>query len=104
MTIPLQAVPRKEKRISTPGLRGLGYPEQIGLCRTLEQQDPHFVDYVLKPATDEMWNLIDAERTIGDIIEYAILEFDLRTEPEVWLPVFVGWSRSGLISLDRTGP
>jgi hypothetical protein len=101
MTALLNAVPRREKKISTPGLKGLAYSEQIGLRRTLEEHDPCFVEYVLKPATDEMWNLIDAERTVGAIIEYALLEFDLRTEPGLWLPVFAGWRKAGLISLDR---
>ena len=64
------------------------------LRRDLEQADPHFVDYVLKPATDEMWNLIDGIRTIGEIVDYALLEFDLRTDPDLWLRVFAGW-RSG---------
>ena len=102
MVIELCSVPRKSKKISTPGLKGLGYEEQIGLRRELEKRDSCFVDYVLKPATDEMWNLIDAERTIKEIIEYAVLEFDLRTEPELWLPVFAGWWKAGLISLERT--
>jgi hypothetical protein len=101
MVIELRAVLRKEKRISTPGLKGLSYGEQVALRRELRAHDRCFVDYVLKPATDEMWNLIDARRTVGEIIEYALLEFDLRTEPRLWLPVFVGWGRAGLVSLDR---
>ena len=101
MAIGLRSIPRKNRKISTPGLKGLGYEEQIGLRRALEKRDSCFVDYVLKPATDEMWNLIDAERTIEEIIEYAVLEFDLRTESELWLPVFAGWWRAGLISLER---
>jgi hypothetical protein len=100
MTVALSAVPRKEKKIATPGLKGLAYGEQIGLRRELERHDPCFVEYVLKPATDEMWNLIDAERTIGAIIEHALLEFDLRTEVILWLPVFAGWRKAGLISID----
>jgi hypothetical protein len=101
MAIELRSIPCKNKKISTPGLKGLGYDEQIGLRRELEMRDPCFVDYVLKPATDEMWNLIDAERTIKEIIEYAVLEFDLRTAPELWLPVFTGWWKAGLISFER---
>lgn len=100
MTVTLGAVPRKHKRISTPGLKGLAYSEQTGLRRALEERDPRFVDYVLKPATDEMWNLIDARRTVGAIIEHALLEFDLRTGPDPWLAVFAGWREAGLISLD----
>jgi hypothetical protein len=37
MTALLNAVPRREKKISTPGLKGLAYSEQIGLRRTLEE-------------------------------------------------------------------
>jgi hypothetical protein len=100
MRLDLGSVPRKLKRISTPGLKGMTYEETIGLRRDLEQADPHFVDYVLKPATDEMWNLIDGARTIGDIIDYALLEFDLRTDPTLWAPVFGGWKNAGLVAVD----
>ena len=99
MPLDLGAVPRKLKRISTPGLKGMAYDEQVSLRRDLEQADPHFVDYVLKPATDEMWNLIDGKRTIGEIVDYALLEFDLHTGPDPWLPVFDGWRAAGLIAV-----
>lgn len=100
MTVALSTIPRKEKKIATPGLKGLAYDEQIGLRDTLAAQDPHFVEYVLKPATDEMWNRIDARRPVAGIIEDTLLEFDLRTEPAPWLAVFKGWHKAGLISLD----
>ncbi len=97
--IGLRSVPRREKRISTPGLRGLEYSEELGLCRALEEQDAHFVDYVLKPATDEMWNLMNGKRTVGEIIDHAMLEFDLQIKAESWLPVFEGWYKAGLIAI-----
>ncbi len=95
----LTSIPRRLKRISTPGLRGLEYSEELSLCRELEKLDAHFVDYVLKPATDEMWNLINGERTIGAIVEFAMLEFDLRIKPESWLSIFGGWHKAGLIAI-----
>jgi hypothetical protein len=103
MTVLLSMVPRREMRISTPGLKGLAYHEQTGLRDTLAKQDRHFVDYVLKPATDEMWNRIDSERSVALIIEDTMLEFDLRITPEPWLAVFEGWYRAGLISFDPSG-
>jgi hypothetical protein len=99
MDTSLTSRPRKLKRISTPGLKGMDYQRQLDLCRDLERENPLFVDYVLKPATDEMWNLIDGSRTVGEIIDYALLEFDLSTEPATWLIVFVGWSSAGLIGI-----
>jgi hypothetical protein len=99
MEISLASFPHKQKCISTPGLKGMDYPQQIGLCRDLRQANPRFVDYVLKPVTDEMWNLIDGKRSLRDIVEYALLEFDLSTDPALWLPVFAGWLKAGLISL-----
>jgi len=97
--ISLGSIPRKMKQISTPGLAGLDYLEALDLCRALEKQDAHFVDYVLKPATDEMWNLIKEVRNIGEIIELTMLQFNLRIEPESWLPVFTGWQKAGLIAV-----
>ena len=99
MEIKLTACPRKDKRISTPGLQGLEYRQQAALCRDLKHADAHFVDYVLKPATDEMWNLIDGKRSIGDIVEFSLLEFNLRTDASLWIPVFVGWQKAGLITI-----
>ena len=97
--INLGSIPRKEKQISTPGLRGMAYLEELALCQALEKEDAHFVDYVLKPATDEMWNLIKEERNIQEIIAHAMLEFDLKIKPESWLPVFAGWQKAGLITI-----
>ena len=95
----LASTPRKLKKISTPGLAGMRYEDELGLCHALEQQDVHFTDYVLKPATDEMWNLCDGKRSIEDIATYAALQFNLRVRPEAWLPVFAGWEKAGLIKL-----
>lgn len=100
----LRSVPKKNKKISTPGLKGLEYQQELALCQELGCQDPHFVDYVLKPATDEMWNLIDGERNINEIIEYSMLEFNLRIRPESWLPVFEGWQTAELISMSLDSP
>ena len=62
-------------------------------------ENPRFVDYVLKPATDEMWNLIDGKRPIAEIIDCSLLEFNLATEPATWLVVFAGWRNAGLIAV-----
>jgi hypothetical protein len=99
MDVNLAARPRKLKRISTPGLKGLDYAEQFALRRNLGEADPHFAEYVLKPATDEMWNLIDGKRTIAEILDYSLLEFDLATAPSLWLSVFAGWRNAGLIAV-----
>jgi len=99
MSISLASRPRKLKQISTPGLNGMEYRQQVDLCRVLETQNPHFVDYLLKPATDEMWNLIDGKRTIAEIVDCSLLEFNLDTIPATWLVVFAGWQKSGLIAI-----
>jgi hypothetical protein len=96
--ISLSTAPRKRKRISTPGLAGMNYPDGLALCHTLQLQDAHFTDYVLKPATDEMWNRCDGKRTIAEIAAWAALQFNLRTSADSWLPVFAGWEKAGLIS------
>ena len=40
MDISLTARPRKLKRISTPGLKGMAYQQQLDICRDLEQREP----------------------------------------------------------------
>ena len=100
MDIGLTSRPRKLKRISTPGLKGMDYQEQLDICHDLERRTPHFVDYVLKPATDEMWNLIDGKRTIADIIDCSrCLNSTSDTEADTWLVVFAGWLDAGLIAV-----
>ena len=99
MDISLTLRPRKLKRISTPGLKGMAYQQQLDICRDLERENPRFVDYVLKPVTDEMWNLIDGKRPIAEIIDCSLLEFNLATQPDTWLVVFAGWRNAGLIAV-----
>jgi hypothetical protein len=94
----LTSIPHKLKRISTPGLAGMKYLDELALRHALEQQDAHFTDYVLKPATDEMWNRCDGQRSIAEIVTWASLQFNLRVNSETWLPVFAGWEKSVLIA------
>jgi hypothetical protein len=97
MDINLNAIPEKRKKIATPGLKGMDYLSQCKLREELGKEDTHFAEYVLKPATDEMWNLIDGKRNIQEIVEYSMLEFDLNIQSDCWLPVFAGWQKAGLI-------
>jgi hypothetical protein len=97
--IGLASRPRKLKRLSTPGLSGMEYTRQLDLRRNLERENPLFVEYVLKPATDEMWNLINGKRTVAEIIDCSLLEFNLESEPDTWLQVFAGWCNAGLIAV-----
>ena len=74
--------------------------QQVDLRRDLERADPRFVDYVLKPATDEMWNLIDGNRTIGgDRRLCACWSSTFAPIADLWLRVFTGWRTAGLIAV-----
>lgn len=98
MTISLSAIPRKLTLVSRPGL-GLPYPEAYELYKQMAGQDPRILFYALRPLSDELWNMIDGERSVGRIIESCLYEFDFRVDPSLFVPVFEKMEEHGLITL-----
>jgi hypothetical protein len=99
MNMSLDTVPRKLTSVSRPGL-GLTYPEAYELYTKLAEQDPTMLFYALRPIADELWNMIDGERSVGRIIESCMFEFDFDVDPSLFLPAFEALESNGLIAAD----
>jgi hypothetical protein len=48
---------------------------------------------------DEVWNMIDGERSVKDIAEAVCLEFGFQLDAELFVPLFDGLVRQELIGL-----
>ena len=99
MNMSLDTIPCKLTQAVRPGL-GMPYPESYALFQQLVEQDPRVRFYALRPLGDELWNMVDGERSIGSIIEACLIEFGFEVDPHLLLPVFEGLERSGLIAID----
>lgn len=100
MKMTLNTIPRKCKQLSRPGL-GLSYPEAYELFKKMAAQDPRVLFYALRPLGDELWNMIDGQRSVGWIIEACLIEFGFEVDPHLFLPVFEGLEREGLITFEK---
>jgi hypothetical protein len=78
-----------QKRHEGPGsaLTGTSYPELIVLVEQMRAQDPRIIFDSLRPMGDEIWNMIDGERTVAEIMEATCLEFGFDLPPELFLPL-----------------
>ena len=99
MNVQLESVPYKITPGFTPGLGIFSYPEQAAIAEPMLEQDAHFVFYALRVVNDEVWNMIDGERSIEDIAEAVCLEFGFQLDPELFVPLFEGLVRQDLIGL-----
>lgn len=102
MKTTLVAVPRKLKHIPPPGLDRFSYSEQLRIAEPMAAQDPRFVFYSLRVMNDELWNMIDGRHSVGAIAKAVCMEFGFELDPALFLPLFDGLVRSGLITLDDT--
>lgn len=95
----LSAVPRRLRDGPGTALSGTDYPELVALVERMRAQDPTVIFDTLRPICDELWNLIDGQRTVGQIAEALVLQFDVDVAPEILVPLFEGLARSGEITL-----
>jgi hypothetical protein len=95
----MAAVPRRLRDGPGTALSGTSYPELVALVERMRAQDGTVIFDTLRPICDELWNLIDGERTVGEIAEALVLQFDVDVDPEVLVPLFEGLARSGEIAL-----
>ena len=72
-------------------LRAASHPELVALVERMQAQDPTVIFDTLRPICDELWNLIDGERTVGQIAEALVLQFDVDVDPETWCRCSRGW-------------
>jgi hypothetical protein len=95
----LSAVPRRLRDGPGTALSGTEYPELVALVDRMRAQDRTVIFDTLRPICDELWNLINGTRTVGEIAEALVLQFDVDVDPEVLVPLFEGLARSGEITL-----
>jgi hypothetical protein len=95
----LATVPRRLHGGPGTALSGSSYPELVALVERMQAQDPTVIFDTLRPICDELWNLIDGQRTVGEIAEGLVMQFDVRVDPELLVPLFEGLARSGKIEL-----
>jgi len=96
-SITLDVVPVKLQQSSTPGL-GMSYPESVELFRRMQAQDPRVVFYTIRPMGDEVWNMVDGKKTIGEIAAACAIEFGVVVDEELFLPIFEGLMSHNLIT------
>jgi hypothetical protein len=86
----LQTVVRKRHDGPGSALTGTSYPELVVLVEQMRAQDPRIIFDSLRPMGDEIWNMIDGERTVAAIVEGTCLEFGFDLPPELFLPLIDG--------------
>jgi len=99
MNAQLESVPYKVTPGFTPGLGIFSYPEQAAIAEPMMEQDPRFVFYALRVVNDEVWNMIDGERSIEEIAEAVCLEFGFQLDAQLFVPLFDGLVQQELIGL-----
>ena len=99
MAILLSNVPRRLSGGARSALEGLDYFELVEVYRPMAAQDPSFVFGSLRPLGDEFWNLIDGERSFGEIAEMLLYQFGFELDLELFLPLAEGLLRAGHIEV-----
>jgi hypothetical protein len=99
----LGAIPHKVAAGFTPGLAIFSYPELAAISMPMETQDPTYTFYALRVMNDELWNMIDGQRSVAEIAEAVCMEFGFELDPVLFLPLFEGLVRQDLIALEEPG-
>jgi hypothetical protein len=97
----LQTVVRRRHEGPGSALSGTSYPELIDLVERMQARDPRVIFDSLRPMGDEIWNMIDGERTFGEIVEAVCLEFGFDLPPEHFLPLLEGLGTSDAVDVAR---
>jgi hypothetical protein len=103
MEAKLGAIPHKARPGFTPGIGIIPYAEQARIAAEMQAQDPTFLFYALRVMNDEVWNLIDGRRSIGEIADAVSLEFDFELELGLFLPLVEELVDRGLVTLEPAG-
>jgi hypothetical protein len=97
----LQTVLRRRHEGPGTALAGTSYPELVTLVERMMAQDPRIIFDSLRPLGDEFWNMIDGERTVGEIAEAVCLEFGFELYPDLFLPLVNGMVASDTVEIIR---
>ena len=74
---------------------GLEYDDLLSIADQLAEADDEAGWRSLRVVSDEAWNFVDGERTVGDIADAVGFEFDLRVEPEPVYRILSGHEDGG---------
>lgn len=99
MTASLESVVRRRHEGPGTALTGTPYPVLMALVERMREEDPRIIFDSLRPMGDEFWNMIDGERSAGEIAEAVCLEFGFELSPELLLPLVEGMVASGAIEV-----
>jgi hypothetical protein len=77
----------------------MAYPELVALVARMRAQDGRIIFDSLRPMGDEIWNMIDGERTVAEIADAVCLEFGFELEPELFLPLVEGLVASDAVEV-----
>lgn len=100
MTVTLDSVPRRLREGPATALSGMDYPDLVRLVEEMQRQDSRIIFDSLRPMCDELWNLIDGQRSVADIAEALCMEFGFELAPELFLPLAEGLAKVGLATFD----
>lgn len=87
MAASLQTVVRRRHEGPGTALAGTTYPRLVDLAGRMRAQDSRVIFDSLRPMGDEFWNMIDGQRTAGEIGEAVCFEFGFDLQPELFLPL-----------------
>jgi hypothetical protein len=90
VTVSLETVVQRRHEGPGSALAGMAYPELVVLADAMKAQDGRILFDSLRPMGDEIWNMIDGERTVAEIAEAVCLEFDFDLAPELFVPLVEG--------------
>lgn len=99
MAVTLQSVLKQQVREPVAAQGTLDYPTLVALMDRMHAQDPRIVFDSIRPMGDEFWNLIDGNRTLGQIAEEVCLQFGFELDPALFLPIAEGLVRERLATL-----
>jgi len=99
----LETIPHKSTPGFTPGIGIFSYAEQAQIAAPMIAQDTRFVFYALRVMNDEVWNLIDGQRNIGEVADAVCLEFGFELDPTLFIPLVEGLAREGFVTLEHPG-
>ena len=101
MATTLHTVVRRRHEGPGTALDGTTYPQLVDLAARMKAQDPRIIFDSLRPMGDEYWNMIDGQRTAGEIAEAVCLEFGFDLQPELFLPLVEGMIAADAVDVVR---
>jgi hypothetical protein len=95
----LAAVLQKNHHGPGSAVAGTPYPALVDLVKRMQAEDPKIIFDSLRPLGDEFWNMIDGERTVGEIANAVCLQFGFSLSPDLFIPLVDGMISSQAASV-----